>query len=168
MICGLQKKNIGALWFGIGKPDDKQDGDLKFIIMIAIAKMPKETFRKDMFKAKRKPVDEIWYGEILPIADIVRFAPSACNTQPWIVEYDDNIVKIYRYKKPCKRGIMPAAKVTYYNRIDIGIFVFFVEVCLAHEGYSFERKQYFEDAPNSVEKVLAAKYLITKSLIRNS
>lgn len=158
----LAEKNIGALWFGIGKPDNKQDGDLKFIIMIAIAKMPKETFRKDVFKAKRKPIDEIWLGEKLPIADIVRFAPSACNTQPWIVEYAESIIKIYRYKKPGKRGIMPAAKVTYYNRIDIGIFVFFVEVCLAHEGYFFKRTQYFEDEPDNVEKVLVAEYRITK------
>lgn len=160
----LAEKNIGALWFGIGKPDEKQAGDLKFIIMIAIAKMPKETFRKDMFKAKRKPVDEIWQGEKLPLSDIVRFAPSACNTQPWLVKYDDNIMKIYRYKKPGKRGIMPADKVRYYNRIDLGIFMFFVEVCLKQDGYLYESTQYFEDEPDSVEMVLVAEYRIFKSL----
>lgn len=158
----LAENNIGALWFGIGKPDEKSDGDLKFIIMIAIAKMPQELFRKDMFKSKRKPVDEIWNGENLPIANIVRFAPSACNTQPWIVEYDDNILKIYRYKKPGKRGIMPADKVRYYNRIDIGIFMLFVEICLEHDGYSYEVIQYYEDEPDSVEKVLVAEYKISK------
>lgn len=160
----LAEKNIGALWFGIGKPDDKQDGDLKFVIMIAIAKMPKEAFRKDMFKAKRKPVEEIWDGEKLPLTDIVRFAPSACNTQPWFVTYDDNTMKIYRYKKPGKRGIMPADKVRYYNRIDIGIFEFFVEVCLNQEGYSFEATQYFENEPDSVEKALVAEYHISKCI----
>lgn len=154
----LAEKNIGALWFGIGKPDEKQDGELKFIIMIAIAKMPETSFRKDMFKSKRKPVDEIWQGEKLPITNIVRFAPSACNTQPWIAEFDGNVIHIYRYKKPGKRGIMPADKVRYYNRIDIGIFMFFVETCLEHDGYAFEGTQYYEDEPDSVEKVLVAEY----------
>lgn len=158
----LAERNIGALWFGIGKPDVKQDGDLKFVIMIAIAKMPEKSFRKDMFKSKRKPADEIWQGEKISITNIVRFAPSACNTQPWIVAFNDNVISIYRYKKPGKRGIMPADKVRYYNRIDIGIFMFFVETCLEHDGYTFEGIQYYEDEPDSVEKVLAAEYTISK------
>lgn len=156
----LAAKNIGALWFGIGKPDEKKDGDLTFIIMIAIAKVPEESFRKDMFKSKRKPIDEIWQGEELPITNIVRFAPSACNTQPWISVFDGKIIKIYRYKKPGKRGIMPADKVRYYNRIDMGIFLFFVETCLEHDGYTFEGTQYYEDEPDDVEKALVAEYTI--------
>lgn len=158
----LAEQNIGALWFGIGKPDEKQDGELKFIIMIAIAKMPETSFRKDMFKSKRKPVEEIWQGERLPLTNIVRFAPSACNTQPWIAEFNGNVISIYRYKKPGKRGIMPADKVRYYNRIDIGIFMFFVETCLEHDGYAFDSVQYYEDEPDSVEKVLVAEYTIRK------
>lgn len=77
--------------------------------MIAIAKVTDETkFRKDMFKSKRKPVEEIWLGKhIKGITDIVRFAPSACNSQPWIVEHIENKLYVYRYKKPEKRGIMP-------------------------------------------------------------
>lgn len=46
---------------------------------------------------------------------------------------------MYRYKRPGKRGIMPADRVIYYNRIDIGIFLLFLEVCMAHEGIRFER-----------------------------
>lgn len=53
-------------------------------------------FRKDMFKSKRKLVDEIWCGEqIKGVTDIVRFATSACNTQPWAVEYADSKIKIF-------------------------------------------------------------------------
>lgn len=47
------------MWFGIGKPDEKKEDGLKFVIMIAIAKMPENTFRKDMFKAKRKPIEDM-------------------------------------------------------------------------------------------------------------
>lgn len=61
----LASQNIGALWFGIGKPDEKQLNGLDFVIMIAIAKMPEGKFRKDMFKSKRKPLEEIWWGRHL-------------------------------------------------------------------------------------------------------
>ena len=132
------------------------------IVAIAIAKMPEDKFRKDMFKSKRKIVEEFWSGDTLGVAEIVRFTPSACNTQPWIVENLGDTLKIYRYKKPGKRGIMPADKVRYYNRIDVGIFMYMLEVCLKHEGYSFTSEQYEEDADDSVEKVLIATYKIEK------
>ena len=154
--------NIGALWFGIGKPKKMVHPDMEYVILIAIAKMPEDKFRKDMFKSKRKIVEEFWSGDTLGVAEIVRFTPSACNTQPWIVENLGDTLKIYRYKKPGKRGIMPADKVRYYNRIDVGIFMYMLEVCLKHEGYSFTSEQYEEDADGSVEKVLIATYKIEK------
>ena len=55
---------------------------------------------------------------------------------------------------------MPADKVRYYNRIDIGIFMFFVETCLEHDGYAFDSVQYYEDEPDSVEKVSVAEYVL--------
>ena len=69
-----------------------------------------------MFKSKRKSVEEIWEGEqIHGVSDIVRFAPSACNSQPWLVKNNGEL-SVYRYRKPGKRGIMPADKVSFYNR----------------------------------------------------
>ncbi|MFA6338300.1 MAG: nitroreductase family protein [Saccharofermentanales bacterium] len=156
----LAERNIGALWFGLGKPKKKKEDNLKFIIMIAFAKMPEESFRQDMFKSKRKQLDEIWEGEKTSISDIIRFAPSACNTQPWLIENEGGYLNVYRYKEPGKRGIMPAKKVSYYNRIDIGIFMFFLETCLTHDRYTFEGTQYYEDEPDSTTKVLVAKYKI--------
>ena len=155
----LASMNIGALWFGIGKTDVRCDGELDFVIMIAIAKMEETKFRKNMFKSKRKPIEEIWFGEYyLEAANIARFAPSACNTQPWIVESNEQELRVFRYKKPGKRGIMPADKVSFYNRIDIGIFLLILEVCLKHEGIVFERAL-FEDKKEE-EKNLVAIYAI--------
>lgn len=57
-------RNIGALWYGIGKPEQMSIDGLDFVIMIAISKMEEGKFRKDMFRAKRKPLDEIWSGEM--------------------------------------------------------------------------------------------------------
>jgi len=159
----LVSKNIGTLWFGIGKVEEKQLDGLDFVIMIAIAKIDKEEkFRKDMYKSKRKDLSEIWNGDnYLDIANIVRFAPSACNTQPWIVDSNEQELKVYRYRKPGKRGIMPVDKVVYYNQIDIGIFLCFLELCLNKNNIGFEKTLYVEESLEN-EKNLIAKYKLKK------
>lgn len=154
----LASENIGALWFGIGSPKDMRINGLDFVIMISIAKMPADKFRKDMFQSKRKSVDEIWSGDTMNIAQIVRFAPSACNTQPWITENTGKELLVFRYKKPGKRGIMPADKVDYYNKIDIGIYLFLLETCLEHENYSYKLSLFEDMADDDVEKILIARY----------
>lgn len=158
----LPSQNIGALWYGIGRPKEMQVDGLEFVIMIAIAKMPEDKFRKDMFRSKRKPIENIWSGDTLGVAEIARFSPSACNTQPWITENTHGELTVYRYKKPGKGGIMPVKKVSYYNRIDMGIYLFILETCLAHEGYIWERNLYKDDGDDSTEKVMTAKYIIGK------
>lgn len=143
----LVSKNIGSLWFGIGKVDEKELDGLDYVIMIAIAKVDSEDkFRKDMYKSKRKELSEIWSGDsYLDIANIVRFAPSACNTQPWYVEAHDNEIKVYRYRKAGKRGIMPKDRVIYYNQIDIGIFLYFIELCLEKNSIKYEKELFIEE-----------------------
>ena len=154
----LASLNLGALWFGIGKPKVVKDNGLEYVIMIAFKKMSPDSFRKDMYKSKRKPLEEIWSGDDLGIANIVRFAPSACNTQPWRVENKNNELFIYRYKKAGKRGIMPVEKVMYYNRIDIGIFLFILETCLDHSKVSFKKELLEDTSDNAVENTLVAKF----------
>ena len=142
----LVAHNIGSLWFGIGKPDEPTYDGLDYVIMIAIHKVNDETkFRTDMFKAKRKPLAEIWSGDDLGVANIARFAPSACNSQPWYVENRDGVLIVYRYKKSGKIGIMPAAAVSYYNRIDIGIYLCILEICLQKSGIAYERSLFSDD-----------------------
>ncbi len=157
----LVSKNIGTLWFGIGKVDEKELDGLSFVIMIAIAKVDsRDKFRKDMYKSKRKEISEIWIGEnFLDIANIVRFTPSACNTQPWRVESSNNELKIYRYRKEGKRGIMPKDRVIYYNQIDIGIFLCFLELCLEHNNINY-KKNLFVEEDHEQENNLTAIYHI--------
>jgi len=161
----LVSKNIGTLWFGIGKPDEKELDGLDFVIMIAIAKVDSiDKFRKDMFKSKRKELSEIWSGEsYLDIANIVRFSPSACNTQPWRVESKEKEIKVYRYRKEGKRGIMPKDKVIYYNQIDIGIFLCFMELCLEHNNINYSKKIFIEE-DHDKENNLVAIYELWKEL----
>ena len=157
----LVSKNIGTLWFGIGKVQEEKMDGLDFVIMIAIAKVDSsDKFRKDMYKSKRKEIEEIWSGENYKgVADIVRFAPSACNTQPWKVETSPTEIKVYRYRKSGKRGIMPINKVVFYNQIDIGIFLCFLEICFQKEKICFERKV-LEEENHANELNLTAIYKI--------
>ena len=155
----LASRNIGSLWFGIGKVEETQYDGLDFVIMFAIAKMPADKFRKNMFKSKRKPLGEIWQGNpIEGVSEIVRFSPSACNTQPWLVEHESGMLTVYRYKKPGKRGIMPADKVTYYNQIDMGIFLLMLELCFRQEKIEFKRELYPDDGDVQRELTKLAEY----------
>ena len=158
----LVSKNIGTLWFGIGKVEEKQIDGLDYVIMIAIAKVDStDKFRKDMFKSKRKELKEIWRGDnYLEIANIVRFAPSACNTQPWLVDSSENELKVYRYRKAGKRGIMPKNMVAFYNQIDIGIFLCFLELCLERNDIKFSRDIYVEDNHDNEINLIATYRII--------
>lgn len=156
----LVQHNIGSLWYGIGKADRQEYDGMRFVIMIAIHKVNDPTlYRKDMFKAKRKELSEIWSGEDLGVADITRFAPSACNTQPWYVENKNGKLTVYRYKKPGKRGIMPINAVTYFNRIDIGIYLCILEICMYKKEIKFSRKL-FIDQGGDVKLSKVAEYTV--------
>ena len=150
----LVSKNIGTLWFGIGKTEETTYNGMEFVIMIAVRKIcNEEKFRKDMFKSKRKPLSEIWEGgQIESVTDIVRFAPSACNSQPWFVKNADGRLSVFRYK------IMPADKVSYYNRIDLGLFLCFIEICLDCKKIKYERKLFPDDGSDN-ELTLNAEYI---------
>ena len=155
----LVAHNIGSLWFGIGKPDQPVFDGLDFVIMFAIRKVRNESlYRRDMFKAKRKELKEIWEGETLGAAEIARFAPSACNTQPWFVRNNGDSLTVYRYRKPGKRGIMPAAAVAYFNRIDIGIFLCILEICLAEKKITTSRELFADTGNEEYTKVAVYRF----------
>lgn len=161
----LVSQNIGTLWYGIGKTDELFYDDLSFIAMMAICKVPEESFRKDMFKSKRKRIEEIYDGKkYLDVIDIARFSPSSCNTQPWIIKAKNkkHDVEIYRYKKPGKRGIMPNDKVVYQNLIDIGIFIYLLGLIFEEKGYNVFSLIIHLDGPENIddEMVLNAIYVL--------
>ncbi|MBO4919303.1 MAG: nitroreductase [Erysipelotrichaceae bacterium] len=157
----LVSKNIATLWFGIGRIEEESCEGMDFVIMIAIAKTETNRFRRDMFKSKRKALDEIWEGPVIEgVSDIVRFAPSACNSQPWLVKNEGEL-SVFRYKKPGKRGIMPADRVSYYNRIDMGIFLCFLELLMSHHGTGYQR-QLFSDDGEDREFTLNARYILNR------
>ena len=156
----LASMNIGTLWFGLNKAEMDDYDSLKYVIMIAIGKVPESSFRKDMFKAKRKELSEIYTGkDIKGIGNIVRFAPSACNTQPWKVINKNNVLEVYRYRSPIRKWVMPVDGVVHYNHIDIGIFMCFIELCFLHENIGFDRKLYVDDKNEEMNLVCEYSFL---------
>lgn len=135
----LASKDIGVCWYGMGKTYETEYKNLKFVIMMALGKGEPTEFRRDYKKCKRKEIQEIWTGisKWDNIAEIVKYAPSACNTQPWRIICEKNKLKIYRTTDI--KSIMPKDKVPFYNSIDIGIFLYILEITLYHHNISFQR-----------------------------
>ena len=155
----LASLNIGSLWFGLNKAKISDFDGLKYVIMIAICKVPEDSFRKDMFKATRKSKEEIWSGQdVNGIANIIRFSPSACNSQPWKVINNDSVLEVYRYRSPIRKWVMPIDGVIHYNHIDIGIFLCFLELCLKHSKINFKRELFIDNTNEDMN--LVAKYYI--------
>ena len=88
--------------------------------------------------------------------DSIREAFYACRTLFPEIKVEMKLVPAAQ--TTCKRRIMPADKVVYYNRIDIGIFLLFLELCLDQEGRSF-RRTLLPDTGDE-EKTLVAVYRI--------
>lgn len=154
----LVSMGYGTLWYGLGKTDEAEYDGLGFVIMIAVGKVAPDSFREDMYKAKRKTVSDIWEGPALPLADIVRFAPSACNSQPWLVKNTGDTLQVFRFRKKGMVGLIPMAFVSWYNRIDIGIFLLCLEVCMAHDCIPFERTVHIDNTNDDVALTLVAEY----------
>jgi hypothetical protein len=107
--------------------------------MMAIGKGQESEFRKDYKKSKRKETREIWEGDLhLEIGEVVKYAPSACNTQPWRVVCENNTLQVYRTTEVV--SIMPKQKVPFYNSIDMGIFLYFLEQALSRNRVTFQRR----------------------------
>lgn len=66
--------------------------------MLVIGKTKSEYFRKDYSKCSRRPLLDISDAQeyTTNILNVARYAPSACNSQPWFLEYCDNRVYLYR------------------------------------------------------------------------
>lgn len=153
----LASQNIGVCWYGMGKPDEPVYHGLEFVIMLAVGKAGETNFRRDPAKIKRREPEAVWSGGHPGAAAVARLAPSACNTQPWRVTEDGDRLHVWQVRG--KRGMMPAGKVDGYNRIDMGIFLLFLELCLEHENIRFLR-ELCPDPPEAQETALTAVYQI--------
>jgi len=112
--------------------------------MLCIANQDGGCFRTKDSMLNRLDAKDIWEGEDPhSLSPVVRMAPSACNTQPWLVKQEGNLLDVYRIVR--KRGIIPVSLVPYYQSIDIGIFLLFLELTMQHAHITYTRTLYFDD-----------------------
>ena len=64
---------------------------------------------------------------------------------PWRVKREGSCLQIYRFRRPGKIGIMPAHMVGFFNRIDMGIYLCILELCLLKGGMKFEKELFADD-----------------------
>ena len=159
----LASLNIGVCWYGMGKVDETEKNGLKYGIMLSFGKCDEADFRTDESQFNRKKLSEIWHtdGEIdNRVGEVARLAPSAVNSQPWKVEQQGNTLKVYRVKG--KTPVLSNVLFKHWNKVDIGIFLCFVEIALDSYGYTFVRELHADT--NNKNSVLTATYTIEKSV----
>ncbi len=142
----LATKDIGVCWYGLAKPKEMQRNGLDFFIMLAIAKTDRKYFRKDYTKCARRALPDLCdeTPDAIAAMGIAKYAPSACNSQPWFLTHHDDTFTLYRTRG--KKGIFPFDKMAGINRIDIGIMMLFLEVYFAHSGIRVSRTLYPDSA----------------------
>ncbi|MEA4816665.1 MAG: nitroreductase family protein [Lachnospiraceae bacterium] len=134
----LASRDIGVCWYGLAKPKKSSLCGLDYVIMIAFGKSCSKDFRKSISEFRRKAIEEIWDGDFdSEVKKAVRLAPSACNTQPWRVKSKDKEIKVFRDTKI--KSFIPKSMLAYYNPIDMGIFLCYMEIVLLSKNYRFER-----------------------------
>ena len=160
----LTLNNIGTLWCGLGKTKTSSLDGLDYVIMMCLAKVPDSSFRTNVKSFKRKNITETWEGDLLPFSNIVALAPSAVNSQPWYTVSKKNELLIYRNNKAAKFGFIPLKIMKYYNQIDMGIYLYFLEICLKQDKYSFIKILIKDYTKTNTHKQITAKYLLNKNL----
>lgn len=164
----LASCNIGVCWYGVAEPKEHVSNGLKYIILLAFGKCSSDDFRKDISEFKRKEVEIIWNGNhFLEIAKAVRIAPSGCNQQPWRIFTKSDEIRVCAYSNT---KAFPTKKLEYFNKtnfslIDMGICLYYIELSLHHNGYSYERKlNQVHEAHSHDELIEIATYYINKNM----
>lgn len=150
IILKLTALGIGTCWIG---------GHVKRNLLQNIINMPanqtpavlvafgypaqgEELLRKNPAEAKRLAVNEFVTGTLddtwSKIMDAVRIAPSAANTQPWRIVFDQNGVHVFAVKRSF---FLVKHLLERVNRIDIGIALNHIAIAAEHFGKKIEFKK---------------------------
>lgn len=139
----LSEMNIGACWYGMAKAKETKQGDMEFVIMLSVGKCREDDFRKSIKEFKRKDISVILKGDMYTNAvKSAGLAPSACNSQPWRIVTREDDIEVF--KKDKMKSFIPGTNLPFYNNIDMGIFLYFLELSLKHEGLDFCRNIFNE------------------------
>ncbi|WP_313180854.1 nitroreductase family protein [Lacrimispora sp.] len=121
----IQSIGLGSGWFMNPKPKDNK-GNYCIALAFGGTDIP---VRKNLDEFKRLPVKEISQIDNA-VARAVRLAPSAMNSQPWKLNFEDGKIII----KDLGRGIMRVMLRNKLNKIDIGIAARHAVTALEQDG----------------------------------
>ncbi|MDR2854891.1 MAG: hypothetical protein LBV40_01880 [Methanomicrobiales archaeon] len=121
----MQSKGLGSGWYAGAKPKVHSENHC---IALAFGRTDTPT-RKDPAEFKRLPIEKISPIDNM-VAKAVRLAPSAMNSQPWRLEFEDGKVMV----KDIGRGLMRVVLRNKLNKIDIGIAARHAVIALEEEG----------------------------------
>jgi len=151
----MASRNIGACWYGMGKPKGDAPEGMEYVIMLVFGAARPEQFRTDITQFQRRALKELFTGDYDPeAASAVRLAPSACNSQPWQYEWSGDRLTMRRTAP--KSLFVPAGQLRYFNQIDQGIGICFLETALVEKGYAFQRTLF----PEGESSPVTAEYLL--------
>lgn len=120
----LQSLGYGSLWWGMSLPENGQDNDC-----IVMGMGQTEVPLRPSEEAKRLNLSAI-AEEDNAITQTARLAPSAVNSQPWMLSCGEGEVVI-RYHG---RGLLKSRLEKKMNKVDLGIVTRFVVTELENQG----------------------------------
>ncbi len=133
----LQSANYGSVWLGMPKPLDKENKE-NFAIMLAFGKT-QTPMRGGESDFSRLDMDEIG-GNGNTVSRAVRVAPSATNSQPWTLAFEDNKVTLNYFGRGAWKPILKRKM----SKIDIGIALCHAEIALIEDGKKITETAAFE------------------------
>lgn len=123
----LQQNNIGVCFLGMGRTKHKEYDGLPFCTMLNFGAMVEGSLRNSYKDFNRnEPNKELPYEVALPSS----LAPSACNTQPWVVNKDGNDIIVSRGFG--NQSIMRGEIKTFFNKIDMGIYLYYLKSSISN------------------------------------
>ncbi len=149
-LCSM---DIGVCWYGLAKAKEKEYEGLPYVIMLGLGKSKPTDFRADISQFNRKDINNTWQGEFdNTVKQAAALAPSACNSQPWIVKSNNERIEVFRNTEP--KTIIPKSHRPFFGGIDCGIYLFFLELSLTANNFCFERSLYKNEADlNGLQKL---------------
>ncbi|MGN0907122.1 MAG: nitroreductase family protein, partial [Bullifex sp.] len=134
----LQQNGIGSCFLGMGRTRHKEHEGLPFATMLNIGALKEGSLRNSVSDFTRNDPS----GKLSALPDDVALqcslAPSACNSQCWETEKSEDGVRIIRGEG--NPSIMRGGIKTFFNRIDMGIFLWYLSASLSHNGHTFTLK----------------------------
>ncbi len=134
----LQQHGIGSCFLGMGRTQHKEYEGLPFVTMLNIGKAKDNSLRNKPEDFTRNDPKEHLSALPSTIALPCSLAPSACNTQCWEIGKTDEGYSILRTEG--NPSIMRGNIKTFFNKMDMGIFMWYLSSSLAHEGHTFTLK----------------------------